>query len=375
MGPGTMTILIVAVFWLAYSNGANDNFKGTATLYGSATASFGHALLWATAATAAGSLVSLFAAGNLIKAFSGNGLVPADLVGTPQLLISIAAAAAITVFAATHLGMPTSTTHALTGAMIGIALASSGGIGGWKTLLRGFAAPLLLSPAIAIALAAASYVALRRLRSTLGITKQTCLCVGNEAPVPIIIQAGGSAVLADTHVSFALDQMSNCVQRYQGRLIGISAQTAVDSLHYLSAGAVCFSRAVNDTPKIAALLIATGAQLSFSWLGLVAVAMTVGGLLNSRRVAETMSKRITDLNSGQGLSANLVTSFLVLIASPFGLPVSTTHVSCGSIFGIGLVTGSPRWKVTAEIVTTWLTTLPLAALLGAAIFLLLRRMM
>ena len=374
MGLGTMTILIVAVFWLAYSNGANGNFKGTATLYGSSTATFGRALLWATLATAAGSLVSLFAAGSLIKAFSGNGVVTAELVGTPQLLISIAAAAGITVFAATQLGMPTSTTHALTGALVGIALASSG-VGSWKTLLGGFAAPLLLSPVIAVILTAVSYVALRRLRSTLGITKETCVCVGNELPVPVIIQAGGGAVLADTQVSVTVDQMSNCIQRYQGRLIGISAQTAVDSVHYLSAGAVCFSRAVNDTPKIAALLFASGAQRSFSWLGLVALAMTVGGLLNSRRVAETMSKRITDLNSGQGLSANLVTSFLVLIASSFGVPVSTTHVSCGSIFGIGLATQARRWKIMAQIVAAWLTTLPIAALLGAAIFLLLRRMM
>lgn len=375
MSVGTTLILIVAVLWLAYTNGANDNFKGTATLYGSATASYGRALLWATIATAAGSVVSLFAAGSLMKAFSGNGVVPADLIGTPQLLISIAAAAAITVFGATQLGIPTSTTHALTGALIGIALSSTGRLEAWKIFLTGFAVPLLLSPAIAVILAAGSYTTLRRLRSKLGITKQTCLCIGNDAPVPVIIQSEGVAVLAETRMSISVGQMSGCIERYQGRLIGVSAQTAVDSVHYLSAGAVCFSRAVNDTPKIAALLFASGAQHSFTWFGLVAVLMTVGGLIHSQRVAETMSKRITDLNSGQGLSANLATSFLVLIASPFGLPVSTTHVACGSIFGIGLVTRRRRWKVMAEILAAWLTTLPLAALLCGLIFSLLRKVM
>lgn len=110
---------------------------------------------------------------------------------------------------------------------------------------------------------------------------------------------------------------------------------------------------------------AAGAQRPAFTLVLVALAMAVGGWLQSRRVAETMSRDITDLNPGQGLTANLVTAFLVLGASRFGLPVSTTHVSCGSIFGIGAVRGDGRWSTIAKIFTTWVTTLPLAALLGA----------
>ncbi|MCI0365441.1 MAG: hypothetical protein L0219_16375 [Phycisphaerales bacterium] len=64
-----MTIaLIIAVFWLAYSNGANDNFKGVATLYGSGEASFARARLWATVTTIAGSLVSIVLAASLAYA-------------------------------------------------------------------------------------------------------------------------------------------------------------------------------------------------------------------------------------------------------------------------------------------------------------------
>ena len=83
-----------------------------------------------------------------------------------------------------------------------------------------------------------------------------------------------------------------------GRVLGVSAPALVDGVHSLSAIAVCFARAVNDTPKIAALLLAAGAAGANWKLGLVATAMAIGGLLNSRRVAETMSKRITDLNPG-----------------------------------------------------------------------------
>jgi inorganic phosphate transporter, PiT family len=78
-----------------------------------------------------------------------------------------------------------------------------------------------------------------------------------------------------------------------------------------------------------------------------------------------MSKKITAMNAGQGLTANLVTSSLVLAASPLGLPLSTTHVSCGALFGIGAVTGQARWRMIAGIFSAWLVTLPLSALLAA----------
>jgi PiT family inorganic phosphate transporter len=86
-----------------------------------------------------------------------------------------------------------------------------------------------------------------------------------------------------------------------------------------------------------------------------------------------MSERITSLNPGQGLTANLVTAALVLGASRLGLPVSTTHVSCGAIFGIGLIGRSSEWKTIARILTAWATTLPLAALLAAGAFWLLKQ--
>jgi PiT family inorganic phosphate transporter len=90
--------------------------------------------------------------------------------------------------------------------------------------------------------------------------------------------------------------------------------------------------------------------------------MAVGGLLGARKVAHTMSKRISPLNHGQGFTANLVTAFLVIVASRFGMPVSTTHVSCGSLFGIGLSTGEGNRGVMAQILLSWILTLPCAAL-------------
>jgi PiT family inorganic phosphate transporter len=81
-----------------------------------------------------------------------------------------------------------------------------------------------------------------------------------------------------------------------------------------------------------------------------------------------MSHRITAMNHGQGFTANLVTSVIVIGASRLGMPVSTTHVSCGALFGIGAVAGRAHWQTIGKIFAAWVTTLPLGAALGAASF-------
>ena len=378
--------LIIAVLWLAYSNGANDNFKGVATLYGSGAATFNRARAWATIATIAGSLVSVVLAASLAKKFSGSGLVPAEIASSSALLISVGAAGAATVLLATFVGMPTSTTHALTGALVGVALLVNGGTVPIEKLWSGFFLPLLVSPIMAVALAGGAYVVLRRLRLALGVTRETCVCVGPArtlVPVTLTVgSGGGGGATVDgpqpgsdlNGLTVSIGEASQCVERYSGTLVGVDAQTAVTTVHYASAGAVCFARAVNDTPKIAALLMAfggVGGAIGGWQLGIVAAAMATGGLIQARKVAETMSKRITALNPGQGLTGNLVTALLVIGASRLGLPVSTTHVSVGSIFGIGVVGGKPQWKTVGQIGTAWLTTLPLGGLIGAGLYFLL----
>jgi PiT family inorganic phosphate transporter len=138
----------------------------------------------------------------------------------------------------------------------------------------------------------------------------------------------------------------------------------LDRVHSASAALICFARGVNDTPKLAALLIAanlSGARLSVT---AIAIAMAVGGLLLARRVAETMSRRVTRMNYTQGVAANLITAVLVLGASQLGLPVSTTHVSVGSIAGVGAGAHTLNWQTLRNILLSWIATLPLAA--GAA---------
>jgi len=361
-------LLIAATLFLAFANGANDNFKGVATLYGSRTLSQRQALAWATITTMAGSLTAAWLATALMKLFSGKGLVPDALVGDPAFMLAVLSGSAATVMLAARIGIPISTTHALTGALVGAGLAATNWNIHWDVLLGSFFWPLLASPIIALVLATVLYRSLSGTRKWMGINKETCVCIGMAKVLPA---PDGLAALQASMPELLIDSAENCreIERYQGRMIGISYQGLIEGLHILSSGAVSFARGLNDTPKIVGVALAASA-MDVTWLTfVVALVMGLGGVMASHRIARTMSDGITDIQHGPGLAANLVTSFLVLVASKWGVPVSTTHVSCGAIFGIATSTGKTDWRLVQGIAGAWLATLPLAALLAAGVYL------
>ncbi len=305
-----IVLLFLSTLFLAYVNGANDNFKSVATLYGSGTCNYKTAITIATIATFTGSICAIFLAQGLISSFSGKGLVPQNVAGATDFLMAVSFGAACTVLLATRLGFPISTTHSLVGGLFGTGLMAVGWQVNFNQLGTVFFIPLLVSPFIAFVLGATVYW-----------------------------------------------------------IIGTSkASKLLDIAHTISAAAVSFARGLNDTPKIAGLLVAAQAlDISFAMV-IIAIAIAIGGLLNARRVAETISHKITEINHSQGFSANLVTSFLVIIASKFGIPVSTTHVSVGSIFGIGMISGNANTKVISGIILSWLITLPVAMFFSALMY-------
>jgi PiT family inorganic phosphate transporter len=195
-----------------------------------------------------------------------------------------------------------------------------------------------------------------------------CVCAGVEQlTLPLPQPNGVLAAQTLPTLSVTLDNPATCAQRYTGTVFGMNAGRLLDSLHFLSAGAVSFARGLNDTPKIAGLLL-VASVLDIRWgLLVAAIAISIGGLLNARRVAETMSHKITGMNTGQGFAANLSTAVLVTTASLHGLPVSTTHVSVGSLLGMGIVTGQTKWKPVMGVLASWVITLPCAALLSAIV--------
>jgi len=308
-------ILVLAVGFVAYTNGANANFKGVASLYGSGTTTLRKALMWGTATTFLGSLAALFLAQGLIKKFSGRGIVSDALVESPEFVSAVSIGAAMTSFLATRFGFPVSTTHALVGALLGAGLVGSGSDVQFAALGKTFVYPLFFSPAIAIVLGIGFYIILRALR------------------------------LAPDNRTRTLDRM-----------------------HYLSTGAASFARGLNDTPKMAALLLV--APAIDIRLGIVAVAVVIamGGLFDAKNVAETLAKKVTDLNPGQGFAASLATAVLVSTASFHSMPVSTTHVSVGSLLGIGIVTKQAKWRKVGEILLAWIITVPCGAIAGSVAY-------
>ncbi len=363
-------LLFLSVVFLAYVNGANDIFKGVATLLGSRTVDYRRALGWAIGTTLAGSLTAVLFSGALVRTFTGKGLVPEGVLD-PTFLVAVGVGAAATVLIATLAGIPISTTHSLTGALLGAGLAAVWTDVRFVTLGRMFFLPLLASPLLAVTVTCGLYPLLRWLRLRLRVEKETCVCLEPSQEWVPVTQVGTLAMQA-SGIAVRVDQQAVCAERYTGRMLGMSAQKTLDWLHFVTAGAVGFARGLNDTPKIVALLV--GAQmLDLAWGALaVGLGMAAGGLLSARRVAETMSYRITEMNHGQGFTANLVTALMVLGASRIGVPVSTTHVSCGSLFGMGLVTGQARWQIVSGVLLAWVVTLPLAAGLAGVVLLVVR---
>lgn len=303
-----------AALFLAASNGANDNFKGFATVWGSGSLGFRAALVLATGATVLGGLFSILIAEALLVQFTGRGLVGDTLANTPGFAFAVAGGAGFTVILATRMGYPISTTHALVGGLIGAGLALAPDELNVRNLGANFILPLLISPLVSAALAFLVY----------GIALQASRRLRRDGPRP----PGGPRV--------------------------------VYGLHILSATSICFARGVNDTPKLAALLVTADLFSEAGSAIAVTVGMALGGLLLARRVAETMSLKINRLDPAQGTLANLTTAGLVLGATPFGLPVSTTHVSVGSIVGAGAAAGTLDLRVTRDVLLSWIATLPIA---------------
>lgn len=179
-----LILIFIATILLAYANGANDNFKGLATLFGSKTLNYNTAISWATITTFLGSISSIFLAETLLKNFSGKGLVPDIIVASPNFILAVAVGAGFTVLLATFTGIPISTTHSLIGALVGGGLMAVGTQVNFPKLGNTFFFPLLASPLIALFLSGMLYLIFRLLRIRLGVTKSTCVCIEKQELIP-----------------------------------------------------------------------------------------------------------------------------------------------------------------------------------------------
>jgi PiT family inorganic phosphate transporter len=256
----------------------------------------------------------------------GKGIISPSVV-TPELVLAALAGAIAWDLVTWYLGLPSSSSHALIGGLVGAAVTKAG-VGSlvWsgldKTLLF-----MVLSPVIGFVLAFVLMASLIRAFFTVSI-----------------------------HV----------VNRYFRRL------------QLVSSALVSLSHGTNDAQKtmgvITALLFSVGWIPSFNVPFIVAVlaatSIALGTFFGGWRIVKTLGFRMTKLDPVHGVSIETASAITIIASSLMGIPVSTTHVVSGSVMGSGATmgSGSVRWGVARRIIWAWLVTIPATAIIAAAAY-------
>ena len=320
--------LIVVALCFDFLNGLHDAANSIATVVGtrliSPLAAVGFAAFFNFAAYF---LALKWPALNNVAETIGQGLINKDLV-TPAVVFGALIGAMFWNVVTWVKGLPSSSSHALVGGIIGAGVAHAGfpsiqWIGLNKTLIA-----IVLSPVLGLLLT----MAIMLVTSWIG---------------------------------------------YRASARG--AERTFRGLHLFSAGAYSLGHGLNDAQKtmgiITVLLYSTGyLQGHFAvpnWVALSCyIAMGVGTLTGGWRIIETMGTRITKLNQHQGFSASLGGSVMLFAASYLGIPVSTTHTIAGCVIGAGTSrrASAVRWGLAGNVAIAWVITIPAAAIVAALFY-------
>lgn len=355
-------------FCISFANGANDVSKSIATLVGSGIADYRRAIAWGTLWTAFGAVVAAFVTRAMLQTFGS--ISRSSTIHPLSTAIATIVGTILWIAIATYASLPVSTTHAIVGSLTGVALFNGGFAQvNWSVLTGKIAVPMLLSPIVAFGL---TISILKLWRNFAPEATEGCICLDKQDDLKLLSTEAALATSVAVPVRFATCDAAN----------RSSAGLTVGHLHWLSSGFASFFRALNDTPKMVALLLGAALvaggtpPLSGSCYAVVALGMTAGSWIAGRRVTHQLARKVTPMDHREGFAANLVTAALVGIGAPLGLPMSTTHVATGAILGIAAEQQMPaNRKVIAEMIIAWIVTLPAAALLSVLVLVALDRTM
>jgi len=342
MEPGISFILAVIVVALAFDfiNGFHDSANSIATVVATRVLSPGVAVAWA----AGFNFVAAFLVGTAVAKTIGKGLVDPSVLDPHVILAALVGAIAWNLIT-WWLGLPSSSSHALMGGLGGAAVAKAGAVallpGGWtKPILF-----IFLSPMIGLILA-------------LGLTVALSWLLRRAHPGPVdrvfrrlqLVSAG----------LYSIGHGANDAQKTMGIIVGLLA-----SSHTLFA---------DKTGWMSHLYMTSADKIPF-WVEIAAYsAISLGTAMGGWRIVKTMGSRITRIRPFGGFCAETAGGITLLIASRFGIPVSTTHTITGAIVGVGASQrlSAVRWAVAGRIVWAWILTIPMAAAIAAGTFLVLR---
>jgi PiT family inorganic phosphate transporter len=317
-----LLLLIVIVVALAFdfTNGFHDTANAVAPTIATGAMKPRTAVALSSVLNMVGAFLSLKVAATIASA-----LVAQNLVTLPVIFAGLIGAICWNV-TTWYFAIPSSSSHALIGGVVGAMLVLAGGHSVlWSGLFSKVIIPAGIAPLVALIAAAVALISARRLTEKVDAqTSSMGFRVG---------QIGSSSLLSLAHGT-------NDAQKTMGVIT--LALIANGTLH---------------------------ANASTPWWVVVscAVAIGLGTMVGGWRIIRTMGKGFTNLTSQQGFAAQIASSAVILTSSHMGLPLSTTHVATGSIVGVGAASpGQPvRWSLVGNVALAWVITLPAAGLTGA----------
>jgi PiT family inorganic phosphate transporter len=314
-----LVIVVATALTFDYTNGFHDTANAIATLVSTRAMAPRVAVLYSAILNFAGAFISLKVAATVAKDFVDAGAV------TPQIVFGGLIGAIAWNLATWYFGLPSSSSHALIGGVIGAVLVASGsGAVDGHNLVAKLLIPAVIAPVLAFAVAGGAILLAYRI-------------VGGLPPGPVT----------------------------RGYRLG----------QILSGGLLSLAHGTNDAQKtmgvITLALIANGNLASDAktptWvIASAATAMALGTYSGGWRIIKTVGTRIIKMDTAQGFAAQGSGAAVILAASHFGYPLSTTHVISGGVMGAGAAKrlSAVRWGVAGNIVGAWILTLPAAGAMG-----------
>jgi PiT family inorganic phosphate transporter len=317
-----LVVVIVVALGFDFTNGFHDTANAVATSVSTRALSPRVAVLIAAGANLAGAFVTTAVAKTV-----GKGIIDSNLATTKTVLAALFGAITWNLLT-WWLGLPSSSSHALIGGLVGAALAQSGSAGvEWHGLVHNVIIPALIAPALAFA---AGYLVLLAL---FWIFHWVPPGAGNRGFR--LGQLGSGTFMAFTHGA-------NDAQKTMG----------VIALALFSAGEI-------DTFYVP------------NWVKITAgLAIALGTYAGGWRIMRTLGQRLYKMEPPDGFTSQSTAGGIIYLATRLGYPLSTTHVISGAVLGSGATKrfSAVRWGIAGNILLAWVLTLPAAALVAAVMY-------